>query len=181
MFTLLLHIADHIRSRNVLKGKINDIPKLKDFSEATWNFISSIYESGWDSVYINKNNNSFRNRISNKFTSKIPKNNFSSSFNKPKDKAVEIVRLFLSITAQPSKKVLEKSKFFGKGKKPMATVKTNTRQSYTQVANPKVTNILKLKEDFPNLPAKKIKNIHKIINNTGKSKPHIKMTTKGPS
>jgi len=38
MFTLLLHIADYIRSRNVLKGKINDIPKLKDFGEATWNF-----------------------------------------------------------------------------------------------------------------------------------------------
>ena len=29
--------------------------------------------------------------------------------------------------------------------------------------------------------AKKIKNIQKIINNSGKSKPHIKMTTKDPS
>ena len=54
----------------------------------------------------------------------------------------------------------------------------NTRQSYAQVANPKVTNILKLKEDFPNLLAKKIENIHKIINSIDKPKPHIKMTTK---
>jgi len=44
------------------------------------------------------------------------------------------------------------------------------------VTNPKATNILKLKEDYSNLPAKKIKNIHKIINNADKSKPHIKMT-----
>ena len=56
--------------------------------------------------------------------------------------------------------------------------KINTRQSYAQVTNPKVTNILKLKEDYSNLPAKKIKNIHRIINNTDKYKPHIKITIK---
>jgi len=40
---------------------------------------------------------------------------------------------------------------------------------------------LKSKENYFNLPAKKIKNIQKIINNSGKSKPHIKITTKDPS
>ena len=52
----------------------------------------------------------------------------------------------------------------------MATVKMNTRQSYVQVENPKVTDILKLKEDFLNLLAKNIESIHKIINDIGKPK-----------
>jgi len=57
-----------------------------------------------------------------------------------------------------------------KEKKPMATVKMNTRQSYVQVENPKVTDILKLKEDSLNLLAKNIESIHKIINDIGKPK-----------
>ena len=68
-----------------------------------------------------------------------------------------------------------------KGKKLMATAKTNIRQLYAQAVNLKVTDILKLKEDYSNLSAKKIENIHRIINNASKSKPHIKMTTKGLS
>ena len=68
-----------------------------------------------------------------------------------------------------------------KGNKPAAIVKPNNKQSYAQVANPKITNILKLKEDYWNLPAKKIENIHKIINNLDKIKPRTKITIKGPS
>ena len=37
---------------------------------------------------------------------------------------------------------------------------------------------MKLKENFPNLSAKKIKDIYKTINNTGKPKPHINITIK---
>ena len=50
---------------------------------------------------------------------------------------------------------------------------------YTQAAGSSVTKVLKLKENYPNLLAKKIENIQKIINNSGKSKLHIKMTTRG--
>jgi len=104
-----------------------------------------------------------------------------SNSNKSKNKAAEIVKLSPPIPAYLSKEVLEKSKFFSKEKKPITMAKMNTRQSYTQVTNPKVTDILKLKEDYPNLLAKKIENIYKIINNADKSKPYIKMTTKGLS
>jgi len=48
------------------------------------------------------------------------------------------------------------------------------------VADPSVSDILKLKDNYPNLPAKKIKSIQKIINNSGKTKHQIKMTIKGP-
>jgi len=69
---------------------------------------------------------------------------------------------------------LEKSKFFSKEKKPMAMVKKNTYQSYAQAVSIKVSNILKLKENYPNLLAEKIENIHRIINNKDKPKPCIK-------
>ena len=101
--------------------------------------------------------------------------------NKYKDKVAEIIRLSLSIPVHLFKEILEKSKFFDKEKKPIAIVKMNIRQLYAQVANPKITDILKLKEDYLNLPAKKIENIHRIINNVGKPKSCIKMTTKGLS
>jgi len=63
----------------------------------------------------------------------------------------------------------------------MNTNKASQKLSYAQAVGPSVSNILKLKDNFPNLPAKKIKNIQKIIDNSNKTKSHIKITTKGPS
>ena len=60
-------------------------------------------------------------------------------------------------------------------------INTNTRKSYTQATNLNVSDILKLNKNYPSLPAKRIEDIHRIINNMDKTKPCIKMTTKGPS
>jgi len=75
-----------------------------------------------------------------------------------KDKQVEVIRLPPPILAMFSKRVLEKSKNFNKK-----------------------GNIAKIKENFLNLLAKKIKNIHRIINDSGKVKLRINITTKGSS
>ena len=114
----------------------------------------------------------------NNFTPKAPKINSALTLGESKDKAAEIIRLPPPILAHPSKKVLEKSKFFGKRKNTITKTKINTRQSYAQVANLKVTNILKLKENYLNLSVKKIKSIHRIINDINKTKLYIKITTK---
>ena len=79
------------------------------------------------------------------------------------------------------KEVLEESKFFRKGKKSKMVINTNTRKSYTQATNLNVSDILKLNKNYPSLLAKRIEDIHRIINNMDKTKPCIKMTTKGPS
>ena len=90
---------------------------------------------------------------------KVSRNIFSLNINtnKSKDKLVEIVRLPSPILTRLPKKVLEKSKFFKKEKrkKLAVTVKPIIKQSYAQATNPKVTNILKLKKNYLNLPAKK--------------------------
>ena len=49
---------------------------------------------------------------------------------------------------------------------------------FAQASASKVEDILKLKENFPNLLTKKIKNIHNLINSSRKIKPRINMTIK---
>ena len=76
-----------------------------------------------------------------------------------KNKVAEIVKLSPPISAHPSKEVLEKSKFFSKGNKKVTVNKVLQNKSYTQVVGPSILEILKLKENYPNLPAKKIENV----------------------
>jgi len=56
-------------------------------------------------------------------------------------------------------------------------------KSYTQASKPLVntSEVLKIKETFPSLNAKKINQVNNIVNGQSKPKPCIKMTTKGPS
>jgi len=44
-----------------------------------------------------------------------------------------------------------------------------------------ISEIIKIKENFPALNAKEIDQIHNIVNGNPKTKPHIQMMTKGPS
>ena len=77
---------------------------------------------------------------------------------------------------------MKKLKFFQKkGKKSKEDINIKGRYLYAQALAPKVKEILKLKENFPNLFLKKIKDIHNIINDSGKVKPRINITTKGLS
>jgi len=59
----------------------------------------------------------------------------------------------------------------------------NSGKSYTQASKTLVntSEVLKIKEMFPSLNAQKIDQVNNIINGQSKPKPHIKMTTKGPS
>jgi len=52
--------------------------------------------------------------------------------------------------------------------------------TYTQASSANIRDILKLKENFSKLSDKKIKKIHKTVNNSNMAKPKINMTTKGP-
>jgi len=181
IYISLLYMANYIRSRKVKLGSINDVPQLKGFGEAVWNFISSIYEFSWDIIDTDNNNCSFRNKVANEFTFKVLKIKTLSNSRSSKDKAVEIIKLPPPILAHLSKEVLKKSKFFRKEKKPMTMNKASQKKSYAQVIGPSISEILKLRENYPNLLTKKIENIQKIINDFGKSKSYIKMTTRDSS
>jgi len=59
----------------------------------------------------------------------------------------------------------------------------NFRKSYAQASKTSIntSEVLKIKEMFPSLNAQKINQVNNIVNGQNKPKPHIKMTTKGPS
>ena len=131
IYTSLLYIANFIKSRKVVNSRANDIPELMGFGKAAWSLISSIYKARWDSLPADKDINSLRSKVASKFTLKTPKINPALTLGKSKGKAAEIIKLPPSILAYLPKKVLKKSKFFGKEKNTEIKAKTNTKQSYT--------------------------------------------------
>ena len=106
----------------------------------------------------------------------MSKFNNGSHSDRLKEKIVEIVKLPSLIPACLPKKVLEKSKFFRKGKKSKMAINTNARKLYTQGTSSNISDILKLKENYPSLLVKRIEDIYRIISNMDKNKPCIKMT-----
>jgi len=53
-------MTKYILNKKVERGKANDINDFKGIGEAAWNFISFLYESGWDELVADKNNYLFR-------------------------------------------------------------------------------------------------------------------------
>ena len=82
-------------------------------------------------------------KLVSKFTLKIQEEKTTSKRDKNNNKTSSFVKLHLLILARPSKKILEKSKFFKKRK---IFIENNTpKQLYTQALTSKVSDILKIK------------------------------------
>jgi len=102
--------------------------------------------------------------------------------NKSTEKPVEfsnlpaLVRPFLPVLPKPSKEEINKSKFHGKNKS-----KTSFNYSYAQASLGSIKEILKIKENFPQILSKKIEDIYKVINNPTQPKLYINIITKEPS
>jgi len=90
-------------------------------------------------------------------------------------------RIPLPIPAKSQKEVNIISKYF-KDIKP-ATNSKQPLKSYVQASkqNISTSEVIKIKEAFPSIGAKKIDQINNIIKSTPKTKPHIQITMKGPS
>ena len=98
--------------------------------------------------------------------------------NKPTDKPASFVKIPLLIPVKTPNEVNEISKFFKKNSQPKD--KSDNRKLYAQALASyiNIKKILKIKETFPNLYAKKIENIQKVINDNSKPKPKLNMTIK---
>ena len=114
MSTSLLHMTNFIRNRDVESNKVNDVNQLQGFGQIVWEFISSIYQSGWDTLTTNKNNKMIRQNIVSKISPKINSIKSIKRAKQSKDRQVEVVKIPSLILARPPKEVLEKSKFFNK-------------------------------------------------------------------
>ena len=137
-------MSKYILNKSVKRGKVNDFDNFKGIDKVAQNFISAIYDLGWDALSID-NNISFRNKIASKFTLEIyNNNNTKNKDSKSNNKLANISRLSLPIPA----------KFFKKNEK--SKENETPRKSYAQVssAGNNTREVLKIKETFPNLQEK---------------------------
>jgi len=64
-------MTKYIRNKKIENSKSNEVTDLKGIGKVAWNFISAIYESGWDSLIADNNNTFFKSKVLSKFTLKI--------------------------------------------------------------------------------------------------------------
>lgn len=98
-------------------------------------------------------------------------------------KQANVSRIFSPISPRLSRIVLKNFKFY-KFKITFFSSSFNpfffhSRCLYAQVSKNNIKDIVKIKKIFFNLSAKKIKDIHKVLNDNKKEKPKINMITKG--
>ena len=182
-------LAKYIQNKQVNGGKVNDLNDFDGMGDAIWNFISVVYAARWDVLFTDQKTNMLRAKISLKFTPRMPPTNNNNKKEIPISIPVSINRALPlpPLPAKFKKKINIISKYFQPKK---STVKNNaqdsnvkTRKSYAQASKTSVntSEVLKIKETFPSLNAKKIDQVNNIVNGQNKMKPRIKMTTKGPS
>ena len=182
-------MAKYITNKKVNSSKTNDLLDFDGIGDSIWNFISSVYQSNWDSFYTDNKTTTLRAKILSKFTSRIPpptnKNNKKTT--KPATVTIEKVPPLPPLPAKSKREVNIISKYFQNSKSSVKAKKlTETKKpamSYTQASKPmtNTSEVLKIKEAFLALNAKKINQINNIIKGNSKPKPRIQITTKGPS
>ena len=179
----------YIKNKKVKASKINNLSDFDGMGDSIWNFISSIYNSNWNALHTDNKSNSLRTKILSKFTPRIlPTNNRSNKeISKPVPISIEKVPLLPPFPAKSKREVNVISKYFQNGKSLGKAKKTNEIKkpsvSYTQTTKPlaNTSEVLKIKEAFLALNAKKIDQVNNIIKGNPKLKSCIQMTTKGSS
>ena len=185
-------LAKYIQGKQVDGNKVNSIDDFDGMGDSIWNFISSVYASKWDALYTDQKTNTLRSKISSKFTPRIPVPNGNSMKESTKSVLAMINKAPPPppLPAKTKKEVNVISKYF-KSKQSESSKKNNgtsssnlqSNKSYAQASKttPSTSDILKIKESFPSLNAKKIDQVNSIVNGSNNPKPRLQLTTKGPS
>ena len=184
-------LAKYIQNKQVNGNAANDLNDFDGMGDAIWNFISLIYDAKWDTLHTDNKLNTLRAKISSKFTPRIltqaPNGNNKKKMPKSSPVTINKALLLPLLPAKSKKEINMISKYFQPKKNSVEpsnlSSKSNAGKSYAQASKPSfnMSEVLKIKETFPSLNAKKIKQVNSIVNSQNKTKPWIKMTTKGPS
>jgi len=129
-------------------------------------------------LFINNKSNILRGKIAAKFTPKIhlvpqrsPKENAKSTL-------ASIKRISPSILAKSQKEVNIISKYFKNKQLEMQTPGNNKMYTQASKLSTSTLDVIKIKEMFPFIGAKKIDQINKIVKGNSKPKHQINMMTK---
>jgi len=184
----LNYMAKYISNKKVNPKTANEFKDFDSIGDAVWNFISSVYQSSWDSLYTDNKSKTLREKISAKFTPRItPSSNTKNIKSTPKlvPASIDKVPPPPPLPAKTAKEINTISKYFQNQKpsnnKSKDRLKSN--KSYAQASKNTVSTakVLKIKKTFPTLNAEKINQVNNIVNGSFKPKPRIQTTTKGPS
>ena len=185
----LSRMRKYILGKSIKNSGANNIKDFKGIGKAMWKFISAIYDSHWDSFFVDDNNTTFRNKVKSQFSPQVIKPKASSK-GKETVKPAFVSSLPPPIPAKSQKEVNKISKYFKKNNnanptKLYAQVSSSSKKTNTSssaLMSDITRDTLKIKESFPNLLNAKIDLIQKVINDSNsKPKPRINMTMKGPS
>jgi len=183
----LSRMRKYILGKTIENNGANDVKDFKDMGKSLWEFISAIYDSHWDNLFVDDNQMTFRSKVKSKFNPQVNKPKISAK-GKETVKPTFVSALPPPIPAKSQKEVNEISKFFKKTNsstltKSYAQASTTSKKTTSSISSSNITrDTLKIKETFPNLPNKKIDLVQKVINGPiNKPRPRINMTTKGPS
>ena len=109
----LSRMKKYILDKSIKNNKANDIKNFKGISKAMWEFISTIYKSYWDNLFVDNNKSIFRNKIKSKFNPQVNKPQAP-----PKEKEITkpifVSSLSPPILAKSPKEVNKLSKYFKK-------------------------------------------------------------------
>ena len=150
--SFLLRIEIFIQQHFLNDKPAKNFLELIDIGVTTWYLINTIYESGQNRLIID-NNKSFCQCVSSYFV-----RNSMIVPNIPKSNSI----------INPVK--LNKSKL----------TKLTYKKSYVQTSKINIEDIIYIKDLFPTLSPRKIKEISNIIHKSNIAKPKLKMTTKEP-
>jgi len=174
----LCRMGNYIKDKSV-NSNSNNIKNLDNVGKVVWEFLSTVYDTYWDSLYVDNSKMSFRNKVKSKFNSqalRTPVNNKGKETVKP----TYVSPLSPPILAKTPKEVNEISKYFKKNDN--LQKKSYTQASSKPQSSNAIMNTLKIKKIFLKLQNQKIDQVQKIINGgENKPKPRIYITTKGPS
>jgi len=112
-------MARYISNKKVNPKTANDFKDFEGMSDVVWNFISSVYQSRWDSLYTDNKTITLREKISTKFTPKIaPSSNTKTNMTVPKPVSTSIDKVPPSplLPAKTAKEVNTISKYFQNNK-----------------------------------------------------------------
>ena len=109
----LSRMHKYILGKSIKNSGANDVEDFKGMGKAMWEFISTIYDSHWDSFVVDDNNMTFRNKVKFQFSSQVIK---PKALSKDKEtvKPAFVSSLPPSILAKLQKEVNEISKYFKK-------------------------------------------------------------------
>ena len=182
-------MARYIANKKVNSSKANKLSDFDGIGDSIWNFISSMYQANWDSLYTDNKTSTLRAKISSKFTPIIAPttNKNNKETNKPVPVTIDKVPLLPLLPAKSKREVNVISKYFQNNKPSVEARKpTKTKKpamSYAQAIklSANTSEVLKIKEVFLALNVKKIDQIDNIVKGNPKPKPRIQMMNKGPS